>query len=134
MVFTSKEKVVLCVGVCSNKLRQDCAACVCEKVLQEVINSKADLEREKEIQRQRLPVQSKRIWTSSNSKRERRADLPNTLANPQKIYKKNKYGGHDISHNSLTGSKETFGNETLQTAGRSGLKRSSQAKAQIILC
>ena len=61
-------------------------------------------------------MQSKRIWTTSNSRREGRADSPNTLAKPQKVYK-NKYGDPDISNDSLAGSKETFGNETLQTAG-----------------
>ena len=61
---------------------------------------------------------SKRIWTS-NSRREGRADLPNTLAKPQKVNKKNKYRDPDTSNDSLAGSKEMFGNETLQTAGRS---------------
>jgi len=28
-----QRKGVLCVGVCSNKLKQDCAACVCEMVM-----------------------------------------------------------------------------------------------------
>ena len=43
-----------------------------------------------EIRRQRLSVQSKR--TTSNSRREGRADSSNTLAKPQKVHKKNKYG------------------------------------------
>ena len=65
-------------------------------------------------------MQSKRIWTTSNSRRKGRADSPNTLAKPQKVYKKNKYGDPDTSNDSLAGSKKTLGNETLQTAGRSG--------------
>ena len=56
---------------------------------------------------------------TSNSRREGRADLPNTLAKPPKVYKKNKYGDPDTSNDSLAGSKETIGNETLQTADRS---------------
>ena len=65
-------------------------------------------------------MQSKRIWTTSSSRWKGRADSPNTLAKPQKVYKKNKNGDPDTSNDSLAGSKETFGNETLQTAGRSG--------------
>ena len=45
-------------------------------------------------------MQSKRIWTASNSRREGRADSPNTLAKPQKVYK-NKYGDPDTSNDSL---------------------------------
>ena len=65
-------------------------------------------------------MQSKRIWTTSNSRREGRADSPNTLAKPQKVCKKKKYGDPDICNDSLAGSEEMFGNKTLQTAGRSG--------------
>ena len=42
--------------------------------------------------------------------------ISQTLLLSPKVYKKNKYGDPDISNNSLVGSKETFGNETLQTA------------------
>ena len=49
-----------------------------------------------------------------------RADSPNTLAKSQKVYTKNKYGDPDTSYDSLAGSKEMFGDETLQNAGRSG--------------
>ena len=42
--------------------------------------------------------------------------MPNTLAKPQNVCKKNRYGDPDTFNNSLAGSKETFGNETLQTA------------------
>ena len=58
------------------------------------------------------------------------------LRSPEKsifFYKKNKYGDPDTSNDSLAGSKETFGNETLQIAGRSGHNCSLQAKAQTIL-
>ena len=37
-----------------------------------------------------------------------RADSPNTLAKPQKVYKKNKYGDPDTSNDRLAGSKETL--------------------------
>ena len=69
------------------------------------------MELEKEIRRRRLPVQSKRIWTTNNSRREGRADSPNTLAKPQTVYKKNKYGDSDTYNDSLAGSKEMFGDE-----------------------
>ena len=65
-------------------------------------------------------MQSKRLWTTSNSRREGRAHLPNTLAKPKKVYKKSKYGDRDTSNDSLAGSKETFGDKTLQTADRLG--------------
>ena len=65
-------------------------------------------------------MQSKRIWTTSNSIREGPADLPNTFVKPQKVNKKNKYGDPNTSNDSLAGSKEKFANETIQTAGRSG--------------
>ena len=56
---------------------------------------------------------------TSNSIREGQADSSNTLAKSQKVYK-NKYGDPDTSNDSLVGSKQTFGNETLQTAAHSG--------------
>ena len=65
-------------------------------------------------------MQSKSIWTTSNNERQGRADSPNTLAKPQKIRKKSKSGNPDSSNDSLAGSKETLGNETLQIAARSG--------------
>ena len=66
-------------------------------------------------------MQSKKIWTTSNIGREGRAGLPNTLAKPQKVHKKSKSGNPDFSYDSLAGSKETHGNETLQTAaGQNG--------------
>ena len=43
-----------------------------------------------------------------------------TLLRSPKKSKKNKYGDPDTFNDSLAGSKETFGNETLQTTGRSG--------------
>ena len=63
-------------------------------------------------------MQSKRVWTTSNSRMEGRADSPNTLAKSRKVNEQNKYGDPDTSNDSLACSKETFGNETLQTAGR----------------
>ena len=71
------------------------------------------------IPRRRMPVQNKRIWTTSNSGGEGRAGSPNTLAKPQKVHKKNKSGDSDSSNDSLASTKETLGNETLQTAARS---------------
>ena len=41
------------------------------------------------------------------------------LRSTQKVYK-NTYGDPDTSNDNLAGSKKTFGNETLQAAGRSG--------------
>ena len=59
-------------------------------------------------------MQSKRIWTTSSSRREFRANSPNTLAKLQNVYEKNKYGDRDTSNDSLAGSKETFGNDTYK--------------------
>ena len=42
-------------------------------------------------------VQSTRIWTISNIGKEGRASLPNTLAKPQKVCKKNKSENPDFS-------------------------------------
>ena len=53
-------------------------------------------------------------------RREGQPDSSNTLVKPQKVHKKNKYGDPDTSNDNLAGSKETFGNETLQTAACSG--------------
>ena len=65
-------------------------------------------------------MKSKRIWTTSNSRREGQVNSPNTHVTPQKVCKKNKYGDPDTSNDSLVGKKEAFGNETLQTASHSG--------------
>ena len=111
----------MCVGVlCSNKLEQDYAARICEKVLtaKSPTASKVNLELAKKIPRQRTSVQSKRIWTTSNSGGEGRVGSPNTLAKPQKVH--NKSGEPDSSNDSLASTKETLGNETLQTAACSG--------------
>ena len=61
-------------------------------------------------------MKGKRIWTTSNSKREGRVNSPNTLAKPQNVCNNSKYEDPDTSNHSLAGSKETFGDETLQTA------------------
>ena len=119
MVFTSREKTFCVLEYARTNSNKNVQRAFVRK-FNEVTNSKADSELEKEIRRRRLPVQSKRIWTTSNSRRKGRVVSPNTLAKPQKVYKKNKYGDPDTSNDSLAGSKETFGNETLQTAGRSG--------------
>ena len=102
------------------KLEQDCAACVCEKVLKKATNGKANLESVKKIQRQRVSVQSKRIWTTSNIEKEGRVDSPKTLAKTQDVRKKNKFEKPDSSNDSLVGSKESLGTEILQTAASSG--------------
>ena len=52
-----KRKGVLCVGVCSITVEQDCAACIHEGVLKAVANSNADLDMAQKIQRGRLFVQ-----------------------------------------------------------------------------
>ena len=74
------------------------------------------------IQKHRLSVQSKKVWTASNMNREVRAGSRNTLAKPQKVRKKNKSGNPDSSSDSVAGSKEALGIETLQTAVRSDRK------------
>ena len=54
-------------------VEQDFAACICEGVLKTVTNSNADLDIAHEIQRGRLFVQEKRIWTTKNIRRDGRA-------------------------------------------------------------
>ena len=44
-----KIKAVLCVGVCSITVEQDCAACICEGILKAVANSNADLDMAKKF-------------------------------------------------------------------------------------
>ena len=68
-----KRKGVMCVGVWSIIVEQDCAACICEGVLKTVANSNADLDMAQKIQRRRLFVQEKRIWTTKNITRDGRA-------------------------------------------------------------
>ena len=57
-----KSKGVLCVGVCSITVEQDCVACICEGVLKTVSNSNADLDMAQKIKRSRLFVHERRIW------------------------------------------------------------------------
>ena len=64
-----KRTGVLCAGVCSITVEQDCAACILE-ALKTVANSNADLNMSQKIQRRRLSVQVKRIWTTK--KRQKR--------------------------------------------------------------
>ena len=59
MPFTGRERGVLCVGVCSITVKQDCAVCICEGVLKTVTNSSADFDMAQKIQRGRLFVQEK---------------------------------------------------------------------------
>ena len=70
MPFTGREKVVLCVGVFSITVEKDCAACICEGVLNVVSISNADLDMAQKIKRSRLFVQDKRIWTTKNIRRD----------------------------------------------------------------
>ena len=56
-----KIKGVLCVGVCSITVEQDCAACICEGVLKTVANGNGDLDMVQRLQRERLFVQEKKI-------------------------------------------------------------------------
>ena len=61
---------VLCVGVCSITVEQDCAACICEGVLNEIANRNVDLDMAKQIQRGRLFQLKNRIWTTKNTRRD----------------------------------------------------------------
>ena len=54
------------------------------------------------------------------------------LRSPKKSIKKNKYGDPDTSNDSLAGSKETFCNETLQTAARLGQSKSKNNS--VLIC
>ena len=59
-----KRKGVMCAGVFSITVEQDCATYTCEGVLKAVTNSNADFDMAQNIQRERLFVQEKKIWTA----------------------------------------------------------------------
>ena len=129
-----KRKGVLCVGVCSITVQQDCAACSCEGALKIVANSNADLDMVKKIQRGRFFVQEKRIWMTKNIRRDGRAGQQKNLAKPIEIVMKNKSGCPDSTNNSFAHHEETLDNETLLATTRSGHNSRVQAKVQAILC
>ena len=116
------------VGVCSFTIEQDCAACICEGGLQKTVtNSNADLDMAQKIQRGRLSVQKKMIWTTKT--------LEETVECAcKKIYKeivrKNKSGNPDSTNNSLGHPEETLDNETLQATTRSCHNDRVQRKVQ----
>ena len=60
----------MCVGVRSITVEQDCAAYICEGVLKTVTNTNADSDMAQKVQRGRLFVQEKRIWTTKNIRRD----------------------------------------------------------------
>ena len=62
-----RRKCVLCVGVCLITVKQDRVACICEGILKMVAKSNVDLDMLQRIQRGRLFVQEKRIWTAKIS-------------------------------------------------------------------
>ena len=70
-----KRKSVLCVGECSITVEQECAACICERVLKTVANSNADLDMALKNKRVRLFVQEKRIWMNKDIRKDSRACL-----------------------------------------------------------
>ena len=57
-----KRKGVVCVGVCSITVEQDCAACSCEGVQKTLANTNVDLDMAQKIKRGRLFVQEKTIF------------------------------------------------------------------------
>ena len=120
MVFTSRKKAFCVLEYARTNSNKTVQRAFVRKFSKKSPTAKQIWSGKKEIRKQRMSVQNKRIWTTSNSRREGRAGPSNTLANPQKVYKKNKYGDPNTSNDSLAVSKETFGNETLQTAAYSG--------------
>ena len=70
-----KIKGVLCVGVCSITVEQDCVAFICQGVVKADADCNADLDMAHKIQSGRLFVQEKRIWTMKNIRRDNRACL-----------------------------------------------------------
>ena len=133
MPFHWKRKDVLCVGVCSITVEQDCASCICEGVFKTVANSNAELSMAQKIQRGRLFVQIKRSGQPKHQKRRSEVFVKN-LAKPQKIVTKNKSENQDSFNNSLAHPEETFDNETQQDSIRSDHNSRGQWKAQNFLC
>ena len=128
-----KRKGILCVGACLITVDQDCAACIYDEVLKTVANSNANLEIAQKIQRGRMFVQEKMIWTTQNIIGDGRACFPQKIAKPNEIVRMNKSGNPDSTNNSLVHPEETLDNEALQATTRSGHNGRGQAKAQTVL-
>ena len=117
----------MCVGVShSNKSVQHAFV----RVIKTVANSNADLDIVQTIQRGRLFVQEKIIWTTKNTRRDGRACSLKNLAKSKEIATKNMSGKPDSTNNSLASPEETLDIETLQATTRSGHNGRGQAKAQ----
>ena len=74
MPSTGREKA-FCVLEYAQSQSNKTAACICEGVLKTATNSNADLDMMQKIQRGRLFVQEKWIWTTPNIGRDDRACL-----------------------------------------------------------
>ena len=98
--FTGRKNGVLCVGVCSIAVEQDCSVNLWG-VLLAVANINTDLDMGQKTQRGRLFVHEKRIWTTENIRRYGRACSYKNLAKPKEIVTKNKSGNQDSTNNSL---------------------------------
>ena len=92
MLDTSQARlvIILCVGVCSISVKQDWLSFICEGALKTDTNGNADLDMAQKIQRGRLFVQEKSIWTTINIRRDGGACSYKDLAKPKEIVTKNK--------------------------------------------
>ena len=83
------------------------------------------------FQNGRLSVHSKKIWTTSNIRRNGWMGPGNNFAKPQKTYNKNRSGNADASNDSLAWDKEMLMSDTLQTAARSRQTKKKQTSNNI---
>lgn len=93
---------------------------ICLRILKKCTNCNANMGRTQKVQRVRLPVQRKMIWTNNRTGSIDRGFSWNLLSKQQKVHE-----------NVMSGNKcrnETLANNNLQVVFRSGLK------AQAILC
>ena len=120
MVFTSREKALFVLEYARTNSNKTSQRAFVRKFSKKSPTAKQIWSWKKKFEDEGCLFRAKGSGRPATAERKDRADSPNTLAKPQKVYKKNKYGDSDTSNDSLAGSKETFGNETLQTAGRSG--------------
>ena len=73
MPFTGREKTFCVLEYAWSQSNKPVHTCIYEGILKAVANSNADLDMAQEIQRGRLFVHEKRIWTTKNIRRDGRA-------------------------------------------------------------
>ena len=123
-----KRKGLLCVGVSSITVEQDCAACIYEGVIKTVAIADLDMA-QKKSKRKVVCVGDEDLDDQKRQKRRSSVFVTN-LARPKEIVMKNISVSPDSTDNSMAHPEETIDNETLQATSCSGHNVRGQAKAQ----